>query len=538
MAVHPSAISIPFPLHFAKPFPRRECDPLQFRNRFFFPLSFDLKEVSVRHVSAHLSRLSKSRHRSAIALAIAGVLGLSAFADPPSGDASVPAPAPLSNQELAQKVLALEAEVHQLRTAQAAQPKYLDPRDVDTAVAAVLQDAGRHTLNFPPGGSSGHDLDKGFFIASDDGRFSLYPDLLLQFRGVVNNRVDALAGHASTQDGFEIRRAKFGFYGTAFDPDFSFRFLWQDAVAGGTPALQFAWGQYIFAHNVGKGDLGVRAGQFKDIVFKEETTPDRAQLFAERSLVNSLIGGAALGSEIEGVDLLYTGNDSPLHADLLLHDGIKRSNTTFSNEQPVTTVSSTGVSMTKNVSTNFGVAGRVDYKLFGRWGDGDDLTGVWGREDLLVVGGGADFTQMDHSNLVHWTADVQYQLLHRLSLLAAVYGNHDIFRNQAGPAERNDYGAQVEAGYFVTRSIQPIARYSITKFSGAFKVGGADTFHEIAGGVNWFFGKDGQLGNRAKLTLDVTYLPDGTPAFAGGDFLASPNKKDELVFRAQVQLSL
>ena len=46
---------------------------------------------------------------------------------------------------------------------------------------------------------------------------------------------------------------------------------------------------------------------------------------------------------------------------------------------------------------------------------------------------------------------MQYQLLHRLALLAAVYGNYDVFRNQAGPAERNDYGGQIEAGYFVTR---------------------------------------------------------------------------------------
>jgi hypothetical protein len=442
-----------------------------------------------------------------------------------------------SNQELAAKVAALEAEVRELRSNP--QPKGYDARDIDATRAAVLNDASRHSLNFPPGGASGHDLDKGFFIRSDDGNFSLYPDLLLQFRAVAATRRNSKNGATeTTNDGFEIRRAKFGFYGTAFNPDFSYRFLWQDAVNGGTPALQYAWGQYIFAHNVGAGDLGIRAGQFKDIIFKEETTPDRAQLFAERSLVNGLIGGAALGSEVEGVDLLYTGRNSPVHAELLLHSGIKRSNTTFNDEQPVTTTNAKGVVSTKNVATNFGTAGRVDYKLFGQWGDGDDLTGVWGRGDLLVIGGGADFTQGDHANIVHYTADVQYQLLHRLVLFAALYGDYSVYRNQPGPADRKDYGAQIELGYFVTRSIQPIARYSITKFGNAFNVGGADTFHEIAGGVNWFFGKDGQLGNRAKLTFDVTYLPDGSPAFAGGDFLASPNKKDEFVFRGQLQLSL
>jgi hypothetical protein len=442
-----------------------------------------------------------------------------------------------TNQELAAKVAALEAEVRQLRSNP--QPKGYDARDIDATRAAVLQEASRHSLNFPPGGASGHDLDKGFFIKSEDGNFSLYPDLLFQFRAVAVTRQNSKSGAAqSTNDGFEIRRGKFGFYGTAFDPDFSYRFLWQDAVSGGTPTLQYAWGQYIFAHDIGKGELGLRAGQFKNIVFKEETTPDRAQLFAERSLVNGLIGGVALGSEVEGVDLLYTGRNSPLHADLLLHDGIKRANTSFNDEQLVTTTNANGVTTTKTVATNFGAAGRVDYKLFGQWGDGDDLTGVWGRQDLLVIGGGADFTQGDHANIVHYTADIQYQLLHRLVVFAAVYGDYSVFRNQPGPADRKDYGAQIELGYFLTPSIQPIARYSITKFGSAFKVGGADTFHEIAGGVNWFFGKGGQLGNRAKLTFDVTYLPDGSPAFTGGDFLASPNKKDEFVFRGQLQLSL
>ena len=486
----------------------------------------------MQSVSAPPSRHLFPFRRTSRSLALAAILASSTLVAPRVFAADVP-----SNQDLSKKVDALEAELHQLRAERDAQAKQLDSRDVNATVAAVLEDAGRHTLNFPPGGSSGHDLDKGFFIKSDDGSFALYPDLLFQFRGVINHRDNANAGHNTYDNGFEVRRAKFGFYGTAWDKDFSYRFLWQDAVSGGAPALEYAWGQYIFAHNIGAGDVGVRFGQFKDVVFKEETVADRAQLLSERSLLNSLLGGAAIGSEVEGVDFLYTGNNSPLHADLLFHSGIKRANTTFNDLQPVTTTTGT-TTTTTNVATNFGVAGRVDYKLFGKWGDGDDLTGVWGREDLLIIGGGADLTQGDHYNTVHWTADVLYQIKHKFSLLANIDGVYTDFRNQAGPIDRKDYGAQVEAGYFVTPAIQPVARYSITKLDNSFKVGKAEYFHEIAGGVNYFFGKDGSLGNRAKLTLDLNYLPTGTPAFAGGDYLASPNKKDELVFRAQMQLSL
>jgi hypothetical protein len=443
---------------------------------------------------------------------------------------------PVEPSDLRKKVEALEKEVRQLRAERAITPAY-SIRDVDAVVAAVQADASRHTLNFPPGGSSGHDLDKGFFIKSDDGNFSIYPDLLIQFRGVGNYRENAKHGGSgsSTESGFEMRRAKIGFYGTAFSPDLSFRFLWQDTVTGGGLNLQYAFAQYIFAHDVlGKGELAVRAGQFKNIVFKEEFTPDRAQLMVERSLANALLGGAALGSETQGVDLLLTGKENPFHVDVLFDDGIKSSNTDFRDNQPVTVGTTT-----TNVATDFGVAGRVDYKVFGRWGDADDLTGIWGREDLLVIGGGVDYSQGDNNTTAHYTADVQYQFRHKLVLLAALYGNEVDLRNtSAGPSRRSDWGVQVEAGYFITPALQAIARYSLVKFDSDFKTGGEDTFHEISGGLNWFFGQDGGLGNRAKLTIDVNYLPNGSPAAPGLEYLASPSKRDEVVVRTQLQFSL
>jgi hypothetical protein len=439
-------------------------------------------------------------------------------------------------KELLDRITNLESQVQALRS-QVAQQQQNDPRDVDAVVAAVLQDASRHSLAFPPGGSSGHDLDKGFFIKSDDGNFALYPDLLFQFRGVANYREDAKkGGSSSTETGFEVRRAKFGFYGTAFSPDFSYRFLWQDSTSGGSPSLQYGFGQYIFAHDLLgalHGDLAVRAGQFKNIVFKEEFTPDRAQLLVERSLANALLGGVALGSETQGVDLLLTGAENPLHVDILFDDGIKSSNTDFRDNQPVTVGNTT-----KNVATNFGVAGRVDYKFFGRWGDGDDFTGVWGRQDLLIVGGGVDFSQGDNNNTLHYTVDAQYQLLKKLAFFAGFYGDYISFRNQSGPSDRTDYGGVIQAGYFIKPGLQVVARYSIVKVDENFKVAGVDTFHEIAGGLNWFFGKDGALGNHAKLSFDLNYLPNGAPAQSGLDYLASPSKHDEWVLRTQLQLSL
>jgi hypothetical protein len=442
------------------------------------------------------------------------------------------------NEELLKKVEALEAEVKKLRAAQERQARTApyDPRDVDATIEAVRKNATQHSLLFPPG-SAGHNFERGFFIRSDDGQFVLYPDLMVQFRGVAAYREDAKHGESSTENGFEIRRAKIGFYGTAFGPDLSYRFLWQSTNSnGGNLVLQYGWGQYLLAHDLlgERADFGFRAGQFKNIVFREETIIDRSQMFTERSLANATLGGAALGSETQGVDFLLTGVDAPFHTEFLVHDGIRSSNTDFKDNQPVVNPI-TGT--TTNVATDWGLAGRVDYKLFGRWSDADDLTGVWGRQDLLILGGGVDVTECDHLLTVHWTTDVQYQMFHKLSLLAGVYGVHTNFRNQAGPSDRNDIGGQIEVGYFVTEAVQPIVRYSLTKFDKSFKVGGEDTFTEIAGGVNWFFGPNGEWGNNAKITVDLTYLPNGSPAFPGGDFLASPNGKAEVVLRGQFQIS-
>ena len=93
-------------------------------------------------------------------------------------------------------------------------------------------------------------------------------------------------------------------------------------------------------------------------------------------------------------------------------------------------------------------------------------------------------------------------------------------------------------GYFLDPAWQLIARYGIVALDRDFKVGNQDKFHEIAAGVNFFLGDRGSYGNRAKITVDVTYLPNGSPAALGNDFRASPNKKDEIVGRAQLQLWL
>jgi hypothetical protein len=442
--------------------------------------------------------------------------------------ASPPAQTQPNTKDLMAQIEALKARVSTLQQKQ----QDLDTRAIDATVDSVIRDAQRRSnLVDTTGITSGFSMQKGFFISNEDQSFYLHPTLTFQFRGVANYREDGKHGDESdTQAGFAIHRAKFGFDGT-FGKDIAYKFLWQDPTggSGGTPSLQYGYVQYALARNIFTNGsvLAVRAGQDKDIVSKEEVTGDVRQLFAERSLANFLLGGGALGPEVQAVNLMYIGNDNPLHAQLALEDGTKTSNTDFQN-------------IVGGAHVNFGVAGRVDYKLWGDWSAADDLNGAWTKNDLLVVGGGIDFTQADNTNAVRFSADAQWELAHKLVVYGAFYGDYIDFRNLAAgaPTQRNDYGILIEGGYFLTPALQVIARWSGVKLDHDFKVGNTDRFHEIAAGVNWFLGQDGAFGDRAKITFDVTYLPNGSPAFPGGDFLANPNKKDEWVARVQLQLWL
>jgi hypothetical protein len=63
-----------------------------------------------------------------------------------------------------------------------------------------------------------------------------------------------------------------------------------------------------------------------------------------------------------------------------------------------------------------------------------------------------------------------------------------------------------------------------------------DDFQELGVGVDYFLGEGGAWGNHAKFAFDVDYLPYGTPAATGLDYLASGNGHNEFVARGEFQL--
>jgi hypothetical protein len=470
------------------------------------------------------------------------VLGLSAgrcLADASAARPTTePATAVDANQDLRAEINELRAEVAELKSGQ-----NQSQAENSAALAAMTKDADQHsqllsaTTGISPVTAGWNSSSKQFFMGSEDGDFYLHPGIIFQFRQADNDRQRP----STWQNGFEVRRAKFYFDGNLLSPDLTYKFQWQDVTNGGGPVLEYAWGQYVALHDVGPGDVAVRAGQFKDPVYKEETYfGDPSQLLTDRSVENTLVGGNGInGPFVQGIDLMYTGKNSPLHADLVFHDGDASS----------TAINSDFNNVVTGGHTNFGGAVRGDLKLFGDWADSTDATGKnSGKHNFLDMGGGVDWSQEPTSapNPVGTSAsqvvraEVDGQLLIAKVFSFYAQGNYDYIAAKGvttGPTNLADWGAMAEAGVFITPAWQIVGRYSFSEIDHRFKVSGQDEFPEIAVGLNYFLGDNGDFGNHAKITVDFTYLPNGvppTPSTAGLDLLSSTH--GEYLARTQFQI--
>jgi len=57
--------------------------------------------------------------------------------------------------------------------------------------------------------------------------------------------------------------------------------------------------------------------------------------------------------------------------------------------------------------------------------------------------------------------------------------------------------------------------------------------------VNYYLGANGSAGHRAKVTIDLNWLPNGAPKpMTGQGYLGDSNGETELVIRGQFQLTL
>jgi hypothetical protein len=416
-----------------------------------------------------------------------------------------------SPQDMQKQIEALQAQLDQLKAQRAAEPAYT-AKDVDATVDSVLRDANRRSqLLAEAGGGMAGWMDGGFRIRSADGNYELQPFAQFDFRWVLNATDGAVGGDDDTEmnEGFEVRRMKVGFKGHAISPKLKYEFRWAFDRNSGSPTLENAYVQYQFAD-----DWAAKIGQWKDNWTHEETVSSTRQLAAERSLLNEMIAGGET-DYVQGISLIYDGR-AGLRGELAYHDGANSDNTNF-----------------QDAGTNFGISARVEGLLMGDWRAYDDFTAMNNKKDLLAIGAGADWTQVGDANVFYHTVDAQWETTGNLSVYGAYVGRWVDAGGDDDDDNAYDWGFLVQAGFMLDRNWEIFGRLDWIQLDEDFLPAGAeDNVLELTFGANYYI-----RGHNAKFTVDVTWLPNGSPeSHSGAGILGQTTDDDQFLIRGQFQL--
>ncbi|HSZ56576.1 MAG TPA: hypothetical protein VK797_12990 [Tepidisphaeraceae bacterium] len=446
--------------------------------------------------------------------------------------------------DVSQELQMLRARIDQLEKQQQEQQVKQQEAQQQATTSSVMTDAQHHSNLFDETGYIAGYKDGRFFLGSEDGNFMLRPWLHFQFRYIVNDRKNAKPdGDDNVDNGFEVRRARFGLDGNMFSPDFTYFFNWATARAssnivtststttvsnslGGVPILEEAWVKYNF-HNT---PWYIKAGQIKDPLLHDQVVSSRYQQSAERSLTaDTFANGDAF---TEAVTVIYDPKNW-LRTEAGVNHGMRSANTSFQD--------------TPTNAYDFGVAGRAEFKLFGRWQDYAEMGAFDVKEPLAVGGVGVDSSQHGHSTQTVFVADSSYSSPTGLSLYGAFvdrYTNENFgFQTQsatgasitAPPANvlntpTNEYSILAQAGFIIDKHFEPYGRYEYIHVAGT-PAGSVNYFSDITAGVNYYF-----VGHRAKLTAQIQYLPKGIPYADTPSDLLLNNGHGEIVGTIQFQM--
>lgn len=419
-----------------------------------------------------------------------------------------------STQELMDQIKQLQSKVAEMENRQTT----LSDAQVSATIDSVLRDAEKRSQLFQMEGfTAGHD-GKNFWLKSADGAYSLSPRFQFQFRHTVNWSDEQKGdGDASLDKGFEIRRMKFTFLGTVCSPDLSYNFRFAADRDGGGVTLENAYLQYQF-----NDQWAFKVGQWKDNVFHEESTSSEKQLAADRSFMNEILAGG-LTDYVQGASLIYNPTDSPFRAEIAAHDGANSDNTTWQDEG--------GVPSVDLADPNWGASVRVEWAMNNNFKGYDDFTARGNTEGLLVIGGGANYTQAGDVGAYFHTVDAQWENNTGLGMYAAYVGTY-----RDGGADSDDvynWGFLYQVGYMLNDRWEIFGRLDWVDVDEDFAIGtlsGSST-HEYTVGVNYYFCE----GHGAKFTLDVGYLPNGSPVDLDGIGVLA-TEEDQFYVRGQFQL--
>jgi len=439
-------------------------------------------------------------------------------------------------QELMQQIEALKAKVEQLEQKQT---NYVTAADVDATVERVLRDADKRSQLFAVEGFTAGWTDGKFILQSGDGNFMLHPFAWMQVRNTTTFREDGKQPNDSDdiQNGFEMRRVKIGIDGNAFTKNLTYKFQWQVSRKDGSFSMDDAWVKYKFSEM-----FSIRGGQFPDPLAHESLVSSRRFMAAERSFTNDYFSPA--DNYVQGVSLVYDAK-GPLRGEFAFTDG--------GNITALTGVGGNRANSNKNfqdfetTDADYGVAGRIEYLVMGDWKNYDDYTAMGTKTNLLVIGGGVDYTEVGDTGYLTHTADAQFEMPNGFALYGALYGRY----TKDAPAGVNkpdpvtgvtpvtnhqdlyDWGAVAQASYLINPKFEVFGRYGFLSLdSDGVPNGVEDEVHEITVGMNYYL-----YGHNAKFTIDGGWLPNGAPYNNdGAGILASTD--NEFYLRCQFQLAI
>ena len=449
-----------------------------------------------------------------------------------------------SEDQLLDEVRALRSEVKELRArlesqgpatrpaATGRQPSVPSSEVVRPPIdnTALLRDADRRSeLLDVQGLTAGYSRDTGFFIRNEDGSSFLHPWAFIQARYAGNYRENAKNGRESDfESGFELPRMKFILDGNVLSTDITYQFIWATSDTTGNLGLQDAWARYHFPNT----PFAVRGGQIRDPVDHEQILYATRSLTPERSIVNNvLLNGDDI---VKGASVSYGyDTNATVRTEVAFSSGERNFDTTFQ-------------TFPTNPAT-WGAAGRVEWKLFGKWVDYNQFTALGDKQDLLVLGAGADYTEAGDTGGFTHVADVQFDSTSGFMVYGAYLGRYT--SHNGGPPGTNggftgpathapdtyDSTFRLMAGWLIDGHFEPFARYEYIHFDGRALPASArnSVVHDITIGFNYYW-----YGQRAKFSAAASYLPNGSPvANPLGDLLVNP-RGNQVIFQAGFQLIL
>ena len=454
--------------------------------------------------------------------------------------------------DVAKELSALRARIDQLEHQQKEQQQKAAEEKQSATTESVIKDANSNSQLFDDtvGITAGY-KDHRFFIGSDDGNFMLRPWIHMQFRDVTSDRQSFKPNHDDdVENGFEIRRMRFGLDGNLFTPDFTYFFNWATVRAsgstnvtgttgtkivtvsnnlGGAPLLEEAWVRYNF-HDT---PWYIKAGQIKDPLLHDQIASSRYQQSAERSITADIFANG--DAFTEGATIIYDPK-SWVRTEAGVTHGMRSANTNF-------------LGPTTN-GFNYGLAGRAEFKIMGNWKDYGQVGGIEIKDPLAVAGVGVDYSERGHAGQTVMVVDGTYAQPNGINVYGAFvdrYTNHNfgIYTQSATGASigtpdpavanhaTNEYSVLGEVGYVFKNSVEPFVRYEYMRLQGT-PAGSQNYVHVITAGANFFF-----QGNRLKLTPEVIYLPRGIPIDdTPSDTLTSNSNHGEIIGEIQLQLLL